>query len=58
LTSINYYGICCIDFIYDVNTKNLKIMEINPRFGGSLVDNQDDFLNYLKCIKKNNIYFI
>ena len=31
----NYSGPCNIDFSYD--SSNLKIFEINPRFGGSLM---------------------
>lgn len=36
MKSLNYFGIADIDFLVDERTKEPKLMEINPRFWGSL----------------------
>lgn len=52
----NYHGICDIDYVYDINN-NLKIFEINPRVGGSLFCDSDDFHSFMKSVDSNNIYY-
>jgi predicted ATP-grasp superfamily ATP-dependent carboligase len=42
-----YHGMACID--YKLTKTGLKIFEINPRIGGSLVDNFDDFIQFVQC---------
>lgn len=54
LDSVKYHGFCCINYCYDKNN-NLKIFEINPRIGGSLVDNTDDFNYFIKMAKTHNV---
>lgn len=46
---LNYNGCACVDF--KIYNNKLKIFEINPRFGGTLINNKDD-LNKLitSCI--------
>jgi len=52
----NYHGMCCIDYTYD-EYNTIKIFEINPRFGGSLINNVNDFLHFLEeMINKQIIY--
>lgn len=47
LSKCSYNGVCNIDFIID-SKGNIKIFEINPRFGGSLIrDNNEDLHNTL-----------
>jgi carbamoylphosphate synthase large subunit len=46
LEKIEYTGLCCGDFSHDDNN-NIKIFEINPRIGGSLVRNVDDFCKFM-----------
>jgi predicted ATP-grasp superfamily ATP-dependent carboligase len=42
LIKMNYSGICCINYkIYD---KKLKVLEVNPRFGGSCIRFINDLL--------------
>jgi predicted ATP-grasp superfamily ATP-dependent carboligase len=49
LNIMQYHGVCCIDYTYD-SLGNLKIYEINPRFGGSLIDNKEDLFMFLEKI--------
>lgn len=56
LGSINYHGICSIDYVYD-RYNNLKIFEINPRMGGSLFLDNNDFLFFITQMEKNRIYY-
>lgn len=44
LRNCSYNGVCNIDFVID-NKGNIKIFEINPRFGGSLIRNDDKDLH-------------
>lgn len=37
---VNYHGVCNID--YKVSRNNVYVMEINPRLGGSLMNNLED----------------
>ena len=53
----NYHGVCCVNYDYDENNV-IKIFEINPRFGGSLINNESDFLLFLKTINDNDIMYI
>ena len=45
---VNYTGMACIDFKYKDGV--IKIFEINPRFGGSLLRNHDDLCDLIKFI--------
>lgn len=45
---VDYVGFACIDFKIKDNV--IKIFEINPRFGGSLLRNQDDMHDLIKFI--------
>jgi predicted ATP-grasp superfamily ATP-dependent carboligase len=45
---VNYTGFTCIDFKMIDN--NIKIFEINPRLGGTLVNNLEDFNLLIKCV--------
>lgn len=56
LKNVNYCGMCCIDYDYNYCNK-IKIFEINPRFGGSLISNNDDLLLFLETIIINKISF-
>jgi predicted ATP-grasp superfamily ATP-dependent carboligase len=51
LAKLNYDGLCCIDYYF--NGIDLKIYEINPRIGGSLVDNENDFFTFINQIKED-----
>jgi|GEM_PF-2060895 len=42
--AINYTGFACVDF--KVSPKGIKIFEVNPRLGGSLIHNESDLLSY------------
>lgn len=54
----NYHGLCCIDYDYDCDCNNeIKIFEINPRVGGSLIQNKNDFLIFFKYMIENQIIF-
>lgn len=50
-----YHGVCCVD--YDYENETIKIFEINPRFGGSLINNQNDFLLFVECMIVNNVVY-
>jgi glutathione synthase/RimK-type ligase-like ATP-grasp enzyme len=52
----NYHGLCCIDYTYDINN-NIKIFEINPRLGGSLVTKKNDFKLFITKIIEHNIIY-
>lgn len=56
LKKLNYHGLCCIDYCIDNNDK-IKIFEINPRIGGSLVNDTTDFTLLMEFIKKTNYSF-
>jgi glutathione synthase/RimK-type ligase-like ATP-grasp enzyme len=49
---LNYTGVACIDFCLDSVSNDCKIFEINPRFGGSIVHNDEDFKEILLCMHK------
>lgn len=46
---LNYTGIVCIDF--KIINNQIKIFEINPRFGGTLIHNTNDLNEMLNKIK-------
>lgn len=48
--AVCFSGAACVDFCTDPRTDNLKVFEINPRFGGSLVHNENDFLAMILTI--------
>jgi carbamoylphosphate synthase large subunit len=50
LTRINYTGICCFNYKIDNNT--VKIFEVNPRFGHSLIFDINNFLRAYERILK------
>lgn len=52
----NYHGFCSIN--YDYENDIIKIFEINPRIGGSLIYNADDFLLFLKLAIDNNVSYV
>ncbi len=52
----NYHGFCSID--YDYENDIIKIFEINPRIGGSLIYNINDFLLFLKLAIDNNVSYV
>lgn len=56
IKKLNYSGFACFNFTYEEETNDLKIFEMNPRIGGSLVNDSDDFPLFIDCIIKNNIY--
>jgi len=49
---LNYSGFACSDFCTDLATHDLKIFEINPRFGGSLLQHSNDFQEILLAYVK------
>lgn len=53
----NYHGICCIDYDYDENNI-IKIFEMNPRIGGSLIHNNHDVLEFFKIMLDEEILYI
>ena len=52
----NYHGVCCIDYTIDSNNK-IKIFEINPRFGGSLIENEKDLNLFILTMIEHNITY-
>ena len=44
---LNYTGFACANF--KVVNNVVKIFEINPRFGGTLIHDKDDFANFINC---------
>lgn len=57
LKKLQYNGFACFDFCYDSLNK-LKIFELNPRIGGSLIHDNDDFPKFLNCAIENEIFLI
>ena len=54
LIPCEYTGVCCVDFI--IVNDNIKVFEINPRFGGSLMKNKTDLIimfSHLLKLKKS-----
>ena len=49
---IKYTGFVCIDFKIIGDNGNIKIFEINPRLGGTLVNNIDDFNSLTKYVSE------
>jgi len=47
---INYTGFVCIDF--KIVNGDVIIFEVNPRLGGTLVNNQDDFTKVIKYVSE------
>jgi glutathione synthase/RimK-type ligase-like ATP-grasp enzyme len=45
---LNYTGFVCIDF--KIVDNNIKIFEINPRLGGTIVNNKNDLTELIKFI--------
>jgi len=46
-TKLNYTGFACADFkLYD---DNLKIFEINPRLGGTIINDRLDFVELMNA---------
>jgi predicted ATP-grasp superfamily ATP-dependent carboligase len=52
-TKLKYTGFACIDFKM-INSK-IKIFEINPRLGGTIVHDPEDFSTLIELIR-NQIY--
>ena len=50
-----YHGLCCIDYDYDDDI--IKIFEINPRAGGSLIENKKDFEEFLDIMINKSIEY-
>ena len=50
---LKYTGFACIDF--KITNSGIKIFEINPRLGGTIVHDKEDFQNLIKFIG-NQIY--
>jgi hypothetical protein len=50
-----YRGPCCVDYTY--LNKTIKIFEINPRFGESLVSNRTDFLDFIDTIIATDLFY-
>lgn len=52
LIPVSYSGICNID--YKIINDQVKVMEINPRLGGSLMEDihRDDLVKIIKCLLK------
>jgi carbamoylphosphate synthase large subunit len=48
-TILNYTGFACIDF--KIVDDKIKIFEINPRMGGSIVHDKEDFHNIILSMK-------
>ncbi len=46
-SKLNYSGFACANF--KVVNNIVKIFEINPRFGGTLIHDKDDFRQFIKC---------
>lgn len=44
--AINYTGFACVDF--KISPKGIKIFEVNPRLGGSIIHNEADLLSYFE----------
>ena len=42
--AINYTGFACVDF--KVSDQGMKIFEVNPRLGGTLIHNEPDLLSF------------
>lgn len=57
LKKLQYNGFACFDFCYD-NFNKLKIFELNPRIGGSLVHDDNDFPKFLDCAIANEVFLI
>ena len=51
---INYTGFASIDFTFVNNI--IILYEINPRIGGSLVNDENDFEKIINIILENNIF--
>jgi hypothetical protein len=57
LKRLNYSGICC--FNYKIDTNTVKIFEVNPRFGHSLIFDINNFLwAYEKTLKRRSIFLV
>lgn len=50
---LSYTGFACVDF--KMVNSNIKIFEINPRLGGTIVHDPDDFPNLIEFIR-NQVY--
>jgi len=52
VSSCDYHGIGNIDFKIDPQDGRIKVLEMNPRLGGSLMnrDNQGDLLRIISCV--------
>ena len=49
---VNYTGFACID--YKIKDGVIKIFEINPRFGGSLLNDEEDMVDLIQFIVDAN----
>jgi carbamoylphosphate synthase large subunit len=56
LEKINYNGFCCFDYVYEIDTDNLKIFEMNPRIGGTLMKNKKYFFEFIEKASINKIF--
>ena len=56
MTGLCYHGVCSVDFVYD-SGGNMKIFEINPRFGGSMFFDKDDFEIFVDKTIEHHIMF-
>jgi len=50
---LNYTGFACVDFTFIDN--NVVIFEINPRVGGTFMNDKSDFNQFIDIILNNNI---
>jgi predicted ATP-grasp superfamily ATP-dependent carboligase len=56
IEALDYNGVCSVDYVYEKDKEdNIKIFEINPRFGGSLVYDEIDFPIFLEKIVEEKI---
>lgn len=53
----NYHCMCCIDYVYEEDTNVIKIFEINPRTGGSLLASKNDFDLFINTIVDKKIFY-
>jgi carbamoylphosphate synthase large subunit len=56
LEKTNYNGFCCFDYVYEIDTDNLKIFEMNPRIGGTLIKNRKYFFEFIEKASINKIF--
>lgn len=49
--AVNFTGFACVDF--KVSDQGIKIFEVNPRLGGTLIHNEPDLLSFFEAARES-----